>query len=274
MRSSKNFRLIFAVCCPLLTSGLSFAQQRGSAPSAPAAAPRPIVTMPLGMHAPVHPAAPTAPVRPGSHTIAPGTHPIAPKLPGHPNGPKAPVHSHPVSTKPNHTRGPSVYPSGESEDDGVPGLGFDYPHYAATHPHAKNPHVQEVSSFPFTSGGIYFPMGGYAETEGAAEPPADGQTQEEQDSSPLVAETTPPQRVSEAPRARSNSNPTPAPASEYIFVRRDGTVFFAVAYSWVNGNLQYVTQDGLRKYVSASTLDIDATAQFNEQRGVVFHSPA
>jgi hypothetical protein len=51
-------------------------------------------------------------------------------------------------------------------------------------------------------------------------------------------------------------------------------VFFAVAYSWVNGNLQYITQEGLRKIAPLTTLDLDATSQFNEQRGVPFRSPA
>ena len=51
-------------------------------------------------------------------------------------------------------------------------------------------------------------------------------------------------------------------------------MFFAVAYSWVNANLQYVTLDGLRKLAAMSTLDLDATVQFNEQRGVAFRSPA
>lgn len=120
---------------------------------------------------------------------------------------------------------------------------------------------------------MYIPDGD-AETEAPSEPAGEVQSEEDRDSSRVVPETAPAQRVPAAIQARSNSNPAPAPASEYIFVRRDGTVFFAVAYSWVNGNLQYVTQDGFRKYVSASTLDMDATAQFNEQRGVVFHSPA
>jgi hypothetical protein len=75
------------------------------------------------------------------------------------------------------------------------------------------------------------------------------------------------------PATHSKSSPPLAPAAEYIFVRRDGTVFFAVAYSWVNGSLQYITRDGYRKLASTTTLDMEATTQFNEQRGVAFHSP-
>src|SRR5208282_3179291 len=42
---------------------------------------------------------------------------------------------------------------------GVPGLGFDYPHYFATHPNARN-HVGNFTGFifPFVGGGIYLPV--------------------------------------------------------------------------------------------------------------------
>ena len=64
------------------------------------------------------------------------------------------------------------------------------------------------------------------------------------------------------------------PSESYVFVRRDGTLFFAVAYSWSDGTLNYVTQEGLRRSVGRDALDLDATQQFNEQRGLNFHSPA
>ena len=63
-------------------------------------------------------------------------------------------------------------------------------------------------------------------------------------------------------------------ASEYVFVRRDGGLLFAVAYSWDNGTLQYVTRDGVRKSVTQDALDMNATLQFNEQRGLNFRVPA
>ena len=63
-------------------------------------------------------------------------------------------------------------------------------------------------------------------------------------------------------------------AAEYVFVRRDGTLLFGVAYSWDNGTLRYVTREGLRRSVSQDALDMDATQQFNEQRGVNFRTPA
>jgi hypothetical protein len=63
-------------------------------------------------------------------------------------------------------------------------------------------------------------------------------------------------------------------SSEYVFVRKDGTVFFAVAYTWENGMLRYITREGLRRNASSDSLDLNATQQFNEQRGVNFRLPA
>jgi hypothetical protein len=38
--------------------------------------------------------------------------------------------------------------------------------------------------------------------------------------------------------------------------------------------LQYVTEEGLRRTVALNALDLDATTQFNEQRGVSMRPPA
>ena len=108
-----------------------------------------------------------------------------------------------------------------------------------------------------------------------------------------AAETAQPETEVSEPREAhrrmqsSQATPAPAPATaaetassagqnedEFVFVRRDGTVFFAVAYSWENGTLRYVTSEGLRHTVKQDALDIGATQQFNEQRGLSFRSPA
>ena len=71
------------------------------------------------------------------------------------------------------------------------------------------------------------------------------------------------------------SKPLPVPKQqEYVFVRRDGTLIFAVAYSWINDRLQYVTEEGIRRTVPRNALDLDATQQFNDQRGVFIQPPA
>jgi hypothetical protein len=152
-------------------------------------------------------------------------------------------------------------------------LGFDYPHYAATHPNAGRHHFQSGSVFPFIGGGIYVPSFGYFEGGTAAEPAGEDQSAETTNESAESLQTEAADQPEVVPQRRLRSNPPEAPPSEFVFVRRDGTVFFAVAYSWVNGGLQYVTQDGMRTLVSTTTLDLDATTQFNEQRGLAFHSP-
>ena len=92
------------------------------------------------------------------------------------------------------------------------------------------------------------------------------------------------QEVAQTPDRERPTRPSrdyvPAPqtaseqeAEQYVFVRRDGTVFFASAYAWENGTLRYITNEGLRRTVTADKLDLDATQQFNEQRGLTFHSP-
>jgi hypothetical protein len=70
------------------------------------------------------------------------------------------------------------------------------------------------------------------------------------------------------------SEPLPPEQSEYVFVRRDGSLIFAVAYSLINDRLQYVTAEGLRRTIPLNTLDFAATQQFNEQRGVSIRLPA
>jgi hypothetical protein len=74
--------------------------------------------------------------------------------------------------------------------------------------------------------------------------------------------------------AVETANSAPVDNDEFVFVRRDGTVFFAVAYSWDKGTLRYITSQGLRHTVTQDALDLDATRQFNEQRGLNFRLPA
>jgi len=160
----------------------------------------------------------------------------------------------------------------EFDDFPVPGLGFDEVHFAATHPNAFNHrHSSSVGGFfPFFSGGFLFPS-----VPTVVEDEAPAETEE-------VAEDTPRKtRVIVVPQpqqpvvASASPEEATAPASDqYVFVRRDGTVFFAVAYSWENGGLRYITAQGLRGTLTRDALDLNATQQFNEQRGLSFRLPA
>ena len=159
--------------------------------------------------------------------------------------------------------------------DVVPGLGFDYSHVAAVHPHGNNGRVRNgnfaFAYFPFYGGGYYMPVSDdYVDDA----PPADAQQ-------PDTGEQQAAQAADTDRPVRPSRDYVPAPqtaaqveAEQYVFVRRDGTVFFAAAYAWENGTLRYITREGLRRTLTADKLDLDATQRFNEQRGLTFRLPA
>jgi hypothetical protein len=127
--------------------------------------------------------------------------------------------------------------------------------------------------FPFFDGGFFMP-GSAVTTEETAAP----ETAQPEETDTETRETRRRTRVSQAAPAPVPATETASSAlpsnDEFVFVRRDGTVFFAVAYSWENGTLRYVTSQGLRRTVKQDALDMSATQQFNEQRGLNFQSPA
>jgi hypothetical protein len=159
-----------------------------------------------------------------------------------------------------------------STDTNIPGLGFDYPHLAAV----TRRHGRERSEFEQNAG---FGFGGFlwspeiiVESPQAVEEVQQAPPEETAANSVATEGRRAPQR-----QYLARTSPAPEPsvdASEYVFVRRDGGLLFAVAYSWDNGTLRYVTRDGVRKSVTQDTLDMDATQQFNEQRGLSFRVPA
>jgi hypothetical protein len=164
-----------------------------------------------------------------------------------------------------------------SDNSSVPGLGFDYSHVAATHPNGVNGrHRRNDNSvlFPFFGGGGYFiPTG----SEIAGDVQGEGQQVGDAEEEDSVSSDRPARvrSVDRLPVEVPLGPPAPArDVPEYVFVRRDGTVFFAVAYSWDKGALRYVSSEGLRRSVARETLDLNATQQFNEQRGMTFRSPA
>jgi len=157
----------------------------------------------------------------------------------------------------------------------APGFGFDAVHQAAVCGSTSfgSRGFQGPLFFPFFDGGLFLP--GSAVT---AEETAAAETAQPEETDTEARESRRRTRVAQA-------SPAPAPATEaassalpendeFVFVRRDGTVFFAAAYSWENGTLRYVTSQGLRRTVKQDALDLSATQQFNEQRGLSFRSPA
>jgi hypothetical protein len=167
-----------------------------------------------------------------------------------------------------------------SDCSSAPGFGFDAVHQAATcGPGAVGSGrrgLQVPLFFPFFNGGFFLPGSAAAvEEEAAAEAPQDEFTEAEVRERSRRYRAAHPVTVSPAPvTAVETASATPPDNDEFVFVRRDGTVFFAMAYSWEKGTLRYVTSQGLRQTVTQDVLDLDATRQFNEQRGLNFRSPA
>jgi hypothetical protein len=157
----------------------------------------------------------------------------------------------------------------------VPGLGFDVPHLAATcGPGAVGAGRHALQSsffFPILDGGFIMPG-----APAVVEDDAASEAQPSEDTETDARERGRRVRVSrEEPVPASQPELTPVrETSEYVFVRRDGTIFFAVAYAWENGTLRYVTSEGLRRSMAGDSLDLNATQQFNEQRGLNFRLPA
>ena len=160
----------------------------------------------------------------------------------------------------------------------APGLGFDAVHQAATcgtgSVGSRRSGRQVPLFFPFFEGGFFLPGAVIpAEESAAAEnlqpevPDAEAREYGRRHRATQTAVAAPTAAIEEAGPAQPDTE-------EFVFVRRDGTVFFAVAYAWENGTLRYVTSQGLRHTVTLDALDLGATQQFNEQRGLNFHSPA
>jgi hypothetical protein len=167
-----------------------------------------------------------------------------------------------------------VFPNGGFSTGGnpVPGLGFDYPHFFAVHPNAGR-RFRRDSGFviPFIDGGFYMPVPMYADQAAPGPPPDDS---EATNLPPPPPDQTASRDNDNNLRDRMRAEPLPPDQTEYVFVRQDGSLIFAVAYSLINDRLQYVTAEGIRRTIPVNTLDLGATQQFNEQRGVEIRLPA
>ncbi len=166
--------------------------------------------------------------------------------------------------------------------DGVPGLGFDFPHLAAIsggqHNNSSsrfghNGHLGQGSFVPIFFGGYpYFSDGlGYDQPE--------QQTVQQPQPQPqiiVIQLPVPAQQGADSGSdtrnlsASSSAPPAAVPipdVGDFILVRRDGRVLFASVFSVVGPQLQYVTPEGIRHTLAIADLDADATQQMNEARG-------
>jgi hypothetical protein len=167
---------------------------------------------------------------------------------------------------------------------GVPGLGFDFPHLAAISGAQRNNFAQfghhghhgQGSFAPILFGGypyVYDEMG-YDQQEQQA--PQMLQQSPVQPQIIVIQQPVPAQQVADsrnevrnpsASEVESHSEAQIRDAGNFIFVRRDGRIFFASIFSIVGTQLQYVTPEGIRRTLAMSDLDADATQEMNEARG-------
>ncbi len=159
----------------------------------------------------------------------------------------------------------------------VPGLGFDYSHLAAVTRDLEvralvDPVTQqrlalareirrETPALPVLP--VFFPL-----TPSVVVPPV------------VVVQ----QLVGEPPREQSVVEPVAAPASleaaapflppppvpeldQIVFLRRDGTLVQAVAFSIRGDRIVYITPEGIRRSLRLAELDLEASEQMNEERG-------
>jgi hypothetical protein len=148
----------------------------------------------------------------------------------------------------------------------VPGLGFDYTHFFAVHPNWGKFQFGGVVLPGGWGGGFYYPVPYYTEPapqEGQQENASAAANPQESNVAMSAAATEEPATTT----GRSYSYPPLQPVEEYVFVKRDGTRIFAVAYSLAKDKLQYVTKEGLRRTLPLDLLDYDATIKSNEERG-------
>jgi hypothetical protein len=128
--------------------------------------------------------------------------------------------------------------------------------------------------FPFFNGGFFLPDSSTSSETAANEDSSDEQAYDQGYQAGAADASDRSRRVRAPQPAAEEASAAPSENEGYVFVRRDGTVFFAVAYTWENGTLRYITSEGLRRSVAREALDLNATQQFNEQRGLSFRAPA
>ncbi|MCL6480757.1 MAG: hypothetical protein K6U02_03425, partial [Firmicutes bacterium] len=158
----------------------------------------------------------------------------------------------------------------------VPGLGFDYPHLAAV---TRNLEVRALVD-PVTQQQLVLARAIRRETPVVPVLPVfvpltPAVVVSPVVVQPLVSEPPPAQpvvaQVAAAPQPEAVAPPGPPPPvpelDQIVFLRRDGTLILAVAFSLRGDRIVYITPEGLRRSLLLSELDLEASEQMNEERG-------
>jgi hypothetical protein len=165
---------------------------------------------------------------------------------------------------------------------GVPGFGFDYTHLAARN---RNLDVRALID-PVTQHRLALARQIRRETPVVPVGPLLFNVTQ------VVVFPQPPVVIVQSPPAEEPERPEPVryvvrepetPArppdpprelSELVFVRRDGGLIFAVAFTAQRDRIVYVTREGHRRSLLLDDLDLETTLQFNEERGTTLRLPA
>ena len=247
-------------------AAVTHAQQHGAA--APA------------VHAPVMHAMPPAAVS-GGH-VAPMRAPSSPR-PGSHAHPAAPVSTH---RNTNHNGLPQPYhswnnaantirrnycsgqPLNNYAGNPVPGFGFDYEHFFAVHPNWNTCHQGSNAVVSWLGGGYGYglPYPYYSQA-------AQNDNEENANDQPQEPNRQAAAQETYSSRQSSYSYSPAEPIAEFVFVKRDGSTFNAVAYTLLKDKIRYVTKDGVRRTVPLDSLDLEATQKSNEERGTTIEFP-
>jgi hypothetical protein len=200
--------------------------------------------------------------------------------------PTAAVHAMPAAPiAGSHAVQPHVSPQVHAQaNKTTPGVKPVLSHKPVPHPVPPQPLPKTGGNFPratfppatgvvlsfFGGGGFYVPAANDAESAPQEESPENDANQQP-DSNLQAGDQEPP--ASATARSNSNSDSPEEPLAEFVFVRRDGSTLFAVAYTMWNDKVQYVTKEGLRRTVALDSLDLDATQKLNEERGNTINLP-
>ena len=149
----------------------------------------------------------------------------------------------------------------------VPGLAFNVQSLAATGRPGFSRRRDQAAAPLLWYSPFYSPYADYSYDAQQPQPPYD-------DQQPPQAAAPPSQFApSDAYSASDELQPAPPEVGQFILVRLDGQVVFAVAFTAVDGRLTYVTREGLRRSFPVSELDKQATLQMNDANGTSISLP-
>lgn len=166
----------------------------------------------------------------------------------------------------------------------APGFGFDYAHLAAITRGLSRENLRWINPpqrLDFAGGltpllPIIFPAPVIIFQQSILVVPAP-EVDEEDGATPIQREL----RAQSAARAEPPPRdyvPVPLPppmqdTGEFVLVKRDGMLVFAVAFSSCVGQLVYVTREGVRRSLALADLDSGVTRRINEERGTIIQLP-